>query len=83
MKVCSVNQLASSRRRIERHPIAPEGGRPHAVLLAHLHLRFETMVAGNDYTGPDAAESQGWIDGLFAGLTKEWVTYGASPNGPF
>jgi hypothetical protein len=37
------------------------------TLHPDLHIRFETIVAGNDNTGPDAAESQGWIDRLFAG----------------
>ncbi len=42
------------------------------LLEDRMQFRFETMLAGNGYVGPDAARDYSWINRVFAGLLRNY-----------
>lgn len=38
----------------------------------NFQFRLETCVAGNGYTGPEAADDEKWVNRLFIALKENW-----------
>ncbi len=39
---------------------------------ADIKFRYETVVRGNRYVGPEAAKDQAWVNRLFDDLQRDW-----------
>ena len=53
-------------------PIDLTSPRYAELLGTKMKFRLETLIAGNGYTGPDAAEDERWINRLYTALINNW-----------
>lgn len=40
--------------------------------IEHLHSRYETYEAGNDYVGPNAAQDEAYVKRLYDEIKRNW-----------
>ncbi|HYT93773.1 MAG TPA: hypothetical protein VEL76_33950 [Gemmataceae bacterium] len=48
-------------------------------LHPEMQMRCETFLAGNEYVGPEAAESTAWVAELLDSLLREWGRVKGTP----